>query len=291
MKSSNEAACLQGSAAPRVDGYAGALALREREARKQIDVTSGSEASEILATHGFLKLLRTTDGPSVSPVAGLVPIDEPDTDGVNIVAVHEPGALYEFAKRALDIVVGILALIFLLPVIALVSAAIVIEDGGPVLYWQMRTGKNGREFKFYKLRSMVRNADDRKFSLSAANEANGPIFKIQNDPRITRVGRFIRRYSLDELPQLISVISGDMTLVGPRPLYAPEAAQCNARQWNRHLVKPGLLCLREVCGRSRLSFERWMELDLIYLRTRSMTTDLRILLRAIPAVLGSDGAY
>jgi lipopolysaccharide/colanic/teichoic acid biosynthesis glycosyltransferase len=207
------------------------------------------------------------------------------------VPIAEPGVVYHILKRIADIAIASVGLLILFPVIAIIAAAIYLEDRAPVIYYQMRTGKGGREFRFYKFRSMVSNADALKAELTAVNEANGPIFKIKNDPRITRVGRFIRRFSLDELPQLINVLRGDMTVVGPRPLYAPEANCCTPRQWQRHSVPCGLFCLREVSGRSQLSFEQWMELDLTYVRTRSIRTDLSIFFRVLPAVFSSDGAY
>lgn len=201
------------------------------------------------------------------------------------------GRTYHFAKRLLDIIISLSAITILLPVMLAVAVAIVIEDGAPIVYHQLRAGKGGRPFRFFKFRSMVRNADKVKAQLEQHNEASGPIFKMRNDPRITKVGRFIRKTSLDELPQLLSVLRGDMTVVGPRPLYAPEAAKLDARHSGRHQVQPGLLCLREVCGRSELTFDQWMELDLVYVASRSLRTDLTIILRAIPAILSSHGAY
>jgi len=164
-------------------------------------------------------------------------------------------------------------------------------SSGPALYWQERTGKNGKTFRFYKFRSMVRNADEIKRALAEENEATGPIFKMRNDPRITRTGRILRRYSLDELPQLINILHGQMSIVGPRPLPVREAAQCTPQQFERHKVSPGLLCYREVTGRSNLTFEQWMNSDLEYLKRRGSLTDLSILARAVPAVLRADGAF
>jgi lipopolysaccharide/colanic/teichoic acid biosynthesis glycosyltransferase len=198
---------------------------------------------------------------------------------------------YHSLKRFLDIVIASSAILILLPIMIAVALAIAIEDGRPFVYHQLRTGRFGQSFRFYKFRSMVRNADKVKAELQAHNEASGPIFKMKNDPRVTRTGRFIRRTSLDELPQFFSVLRGEMSLIGPRPLYAPEASKLDVRHGQRHKVQPGLLCLREVCGRSELTFEQWMELDLIYVESQSLRTDLTIMLRAIPAILSSHGAY
>ncbi|MGO8670407.1 MAG: sugar transferase [Capsulimonadaceae bacterium] len=198
---------------------------------------------------------------------------------------------YNIFKRIVDIVLSVAALLVLfLPILA-ISVAIYLEDGGPVVYSQWRTGRHGRDFRFYKFRSMVKNADEVKAQLQAQNEASGPIFKIKNDPRVTRIGRFIRRTSLDELPQFLNVLRGEMSIIGPRPLYSPEADKLNRRHSQRHNVQPGLFCLREVCGRSELTFDQWMELDLIYVGTRSTRTDLTVLLRAIPKILRAHGAY
>jgi len=194
-------------------------------------------------------------------------------------------------KRAGDFCMAALAVGLLSPVFALVALAVWAEDRGPVLYAQRRVGKDGRTFRFLKFRSMVTNADALKDRLADRNEAAGPIFKMRHDPRVTRVGRVLRRYSLDELPQLFSVLRGDMSLVGPRPHLPREVDSYLPHQRRRLSVQPGLLCLREVSGRSDLSFERWMELDLHYIDNRSALLDLRILCRALPAVLRGDGAY
>jgi lipopolysaccharide/colanic/teichoic acid biosynthesis glycosyltransferase len=204
---------------------------------------------------------------------------------------EEPGVAYETVKRSLDVVLASAALFCLFPVFLIVAVAIYLEDPGPIFYFQERVGKNGTHFKFFKFRSMVRNADEIKAQLAARNEAVGPIFKMKNDPRITRVGRFIRRYSLDELPQLMNVLRGDMSLVGPRPHLPKEVAVYTPRQADRLKVQPGLLCFREVFGRSKMDFEQWVELDLLYIEHRSLWTDLRILLRTIPAVVSAEGAY
>ena len=200
-------------------------------------------------------------------------------------------AAYQVAKRLLDIFVAAAALVIFFPVFAVIAVMIVASDGGSVLYHQPRMGRDGRSFRFYKFRSMVRDADAIKAALHEHNEAEGPIFKMRNDPRVTRVGRVLRKYSLDELPQLISVVRGDMSLIGPRPMIVSEAMMCDSRQWQRHRVRPGLLCLREICGRSGLSFSEWVEMDLLYVACQSFHTDIRILFSSIPEILHSDHAY
>lgn len=202
-----------------------------------------------------------------------------------------PTPLYRFCKRAFDFVVSSVLLVLLCPVLLLVGFCVFLEDRGPVLYYQTRVGKNGRHFRFYKFRSMVRDADALKEKIASLNEAAGPVFKIKNDPRVTRCGRILRRTSLDELPQLVNVLRGEMTLVGPRPHLPREVEMYEDWHFDRQNVEPGLLCLREVLGRSHLSFDQWVAYDLLYIRNRSVRTDLWILMRLIPAVLKADGAY
>jgi lipopolysaccharide/colanic/teichoic acid biosynthesis glycosyltransferase len=206
-------------------------------------------------------------------------------------------AAYLANKRALDVLAALLFLVLFAPVLLLIAFLIYLEEGGPVLYSHDRVGQNGRLFRFYKFRSMVINADALKAELTHQNEADGPIFKIKDDPRITRVGRVLRKYSLDELPQFVNVLRGDMSLVGPRPHLPREIEECERKEsfpggypWARLSVPPGLICLREVTGRSNLSFTRWLELDLLYVQRRSLLLDTAILLRAIPAILRGDGA-
>jgi lipopolysaccharide/colanic/teichoic acid biosynthesis glycosyltransferase len=210
---------------------------------------------------------------------------------LDVLPSTSPGLTYAIAKRSLDLCLASLALLLLLPFFVLIAIAIFAEDRGPILFYQTRIGKDGRPFRFFKFRSMVRDAETLQRNLSARNEASGPIFKMRRDPRITRVGRWLRKYSVDELPQFINVLRGDMSLVGPRPHLPCEVERYSAYQRQRLQVQSGMICLREVCGRSELSFERWIELDLVYIQHRSFGTDLRILLKAIPAVLGGDGAY
>ena len=204
---------------------------------------------------------------------------------------NEANRFYLAAKRSGDVIAAAGALVVLLPVLATIALMIRAEGRGPVLYSQERVGRNGRRFKFYKFRSMVLNADAIKAQYMKFNEASGPIFKMKNDPRVTAVGRVLRRYSLDELPQFWNVLIGDMSLVGPRPHLPSEVAQYQQGQQARLLVQPGLICLREVSGRSHLSFEQWVEMDLAYIQSQSFKADLNILLKAVPAILKADGAF
>ena len=199
--------------------------------------------------------------------------------------------IYEFLKRAMDIICSGLAILVLSPVL-LVLAIAVKSDGGPALYSQVRLGKDGKKFRIFKFRSMCVNADSPEMleKLAKLNEMDGPAFKIKNDPRITKVGRFIRRTSLDELPQLFNIFLGDMTIVGPRPPLESEVAQYTDYQRQRLLVKQGLTCYWQCSGRNNINFEEWVELDLKYIRERSLWTDIKIIFKTIPAVLRGDGA-
>ena len=201
----------------------------------------------------------------------------------------KPG--YEFAKRAFDIVMSFLALVILSPVFLAVSIAIHLEDGGNVIYSSIRLTKNGREFKMYKFRSMCMDAEQKLDSLMSLNEMNGPAFKIAEDPRITKVGKFIRKTSIDELPQLVNILKGDMSIIGPRPPLPREVEQYTPYQMHRLDVKTGLACYHECEGRSdNHDFDQWVEADLRYIRERSMRTDLKIIFMTIKVVLTGKGA-
>jgi exopolysaccharide biosynthesis polyprenyl glycosylphosphotransferase len=196
-----------------------------------------------------------------------------------------------FLKKILDVVMSGAILIILSPLFAILAFLIKIDNPGRVFYVSPRAGRKGKVFNFYKFRSMHQDADKEKESLRHISEVKGPIFKIRNDPRITRLGRILRRYSLDELPQLINVLKGDMSFVGPRPLPVDESNKCEAWQLRRLEVRPGLACLAQVRGRSDISFYKWMKLDLWYLDNWSLGLDLQILFWMIPAVLKRRGAY
>jgi lipopolysaccharide/colanic/teichoic acid biosynthesis glycosyltransferase len=200
--------------------------------------------------------------------------------------------LYLSAKRCLDASLAALGLLALLPLFPLLALAIRIDSKGPVLFSQTRVGQGGREFRCWKLRSMYVDAEARKQELIEQNEmAGGVTFKMKRDPRITRIGRFIRKASIDEFPQLWNVLIGDMSLVGPRPAVPGEVAKYTPYERGRLAVKPGITCLWQVSGRSDLPFEQQVALDIDYARRRSIGLDIDILLRTIPAVLFARGAY
>jgi exopolysaccharide biosynthesis polyprenyl glycosylphosphotransferase len=203
----------------------------------------------------------------------------------------DEGAYLRAGKRLVDVLGAALALLVLAPVILVLAIIIRLTTHGPVFYRSKRIGRGGREFTFYKLRSMVKDAHARRDHLTHLNEADGPVFKIARDPRITPIGRFMRSTSLDEVPQFWNVLRGDMSLVGPRPPIPEEVAQYEPWQLRRLDVRPGLTCLWQISGRSRIGFHEWMRLDLEYIRHRSLKLDLKILLRTIPAVLSREGAY
>ena len=193
-------------------------------------------------------------------------------------------------KRLIDIAASSVALIILSPLLLGVAAAIKISSPGPVLFKQKRVGLHHTTFNLLKFRSMVVDAEALKDKLMTTNEQTGPVFKMKNDPRITAIGRFIRKYSIDELPQLINILRGDMTIVGPRPALHKEVAQYKAWQRRRLSVRPGLTCYWQVSGRNSIGFEEWMRLDLRYVDNWSLAVDMQLILQTFPAVLAGRGA-
>lgn len=198
---------------------------------------------------------------------------------------------YAITKRLIDVLGAGTALLMLAVPMLLTALAIRLESRGPALFYQYRLGEHGIPFRFYKFRSMVQNAEEARAELLQSNEAVGPIFKIRRDPRVTRVGRWIRKTSLDETPQLFHVLQGKMSLVGPRPPLPEEVENYEPWQRERLAVRPGLTCIWQISGRSDIPFERWVELDIVYVRTRSLLLDFKILLLTLPAVLSGRGAY
>ncbi|MEM7127654.1 MAG: sugar transferase [Chloroflexota bacterium] len=204
----------------------------------------------------------------------------------SIYAKSEP-----YFKRYLDLMIASFALIGLLPVLILTAIAVKLESPGPIIFRQTRVGKRGKLFTCYKFRSMSVDAEARKAELMAQNEADGPVFKMQNDPRITLVGAVIRKLSIDELPQLVNVLRGDMSIVGPRPSLPQEVEQYKFHQLRRLEAIPGLTGLQQVSGRSNLDFEQWIHLDLQYIAEQNIWCDIWIICKTVPAVLLSRGAY
>lgn len=199
--------------------------------------------------------------------------------------------VYRFFKRALDIVASVIGLIVLSPVFLIVSLAIKAEDRGPIFYSQVRLGKGQRPFKMYKFRSMIVDADKKLEKLLKQNEVEGAMFKMKDDPRITKIGKFIRKHSLDELPQLWNVLLGDMSLVGPRPPLEREVADYSERDKQRLIVKPGCTGLWQVTARNDVDFSGMVDIDIQYIEKSSLIFDVIILLKTIGIVFKPNGAY
>ena len=197
-----------------------------------------------------------------------------------------------FLKRALDVIVAAAALVALSPLLLLTILLIKLEDGGPLFFKQTRIGLRGRPFGMWKFRSMVVNADALKEKLLSQNEMKGGVtFKMKDDQRITKVGKWIRKFSVDELPQLVNVLNGEMSLVGPRPPVPREVAEYSVEDRQRFFVKPGLTCFWQVGGRSEIDFAGQVRLDIDYIRSESVWLDCKLLLKTVPAVLFGKGAY
>lgn len=203
---------------------------------------------------------------------------------------HQYG--YRTIKRIFDFVAALLAVIILSPLFLIIAIAIKINDPhGPVFYTQERVGKDGRRFRMFKFRSMVTNADELLEKLKQQNEIKGAMFKMKNDPRITTVGRFIRKYSLDELPQLLNVVGGSMSIVGPRPPLPYEVEQYTEYDKQRLMVKPGATGMWQVGGRNALNFDQMVELDLTYINERSIWLDLKIMFETVKVMIKPNAAY
>jgi lipopolysaccharide/colanic/teichoic acid biosynthesis glycosyltransferase len=206
-------------------------------------------------------------------------------------ALREVPEYWMTSKRAIDVLVGSSALILTAPIVVLAALAIVCVTGGTPFFAQERVGMHGRRFKMYKLRTMVAGAHAMRQSVMHLNEVDGPVFKIRNDPRLHPLGRFLRRTSIDELPNLINVVLGEMSLVGPRPPLPSEVEHYDAFARRRLSVPQGVTCLWQINGRSDVSFEHWMELDNRYVDEWTPLSDLLIVAKTIPAVLRKDGAH
>lgn len=206
------------------------------------------------------------------------------------VSVREKRVLYGITKRTIDIIASLVGLVILSPLLLVIAILIKLESKGPIVFSQKRIGLDGKAFNMYKLRSMVVNAEELKRKLAAENEMSGPMFKMKNDPRITKIGRFIRKTSVDELPQLINILKGDMSLVGPRPSLPNEVKEFDSWMMRRLEVKPGLTCIWQVSGRNNIDFEDWMKLDIKYVEERSLLLDIKLIFKTFFVLFGDENA-
>ncbi|MBU3103149.1 sugar transferase [Clostridium gasigenes] len=206
------------------------------------------------------------------------------------ISYKRTGSFYRYSKRILDILGALSGLILLSPILIVVGMLIKLESKGAIIFAQKRVGLNGKEFKMYKLRSMVANAEQIKEKLKSENEMSGPMFKMKNDPRITKVGKFIRKTSIDELPQLFNVIKGDMSLVGPRPSLPNEVKEFEPWMMKRFEIKPGLTCYWQVSGRNNIDFENWMRLDIKYVEDKNFWLDIKLIFKTMFVLFGDENA-
>lgn len=213
-----------------------------------------------------------------------------DTHFIQIYKKYKKSIIYEILKRTLDIIVSLISLIILSPILLIVALLVKADSKGPVIFSQPRVGKNGKIFKMYKFRSMVENAEDILRELKSKNEMSGPMFKIKHDPRVTRIGRFIRKTSLDELPQFINVLKGDMSLVGPRPNLPREVKQFDKWMLDKLVVRPGLTCFWQVMGRNSIGFIEWMKLDIKYVEERNLILDIVLIIKTFRVLFGDKTA-
>lgn len=197
---------------------------------------------------------------------------------------------YCFLKRTMDVICSLAGIMILSPIFLIVTLLIRLESKGSPIFSQDRVGKNGKIFKMYKFRSMVANAEELKDKLCDKNEMDGPMFKMKEDPRVTKVGKFIRKTSIDELPQLINILKGDMSLVGPRPSLPKEVVEFEDWMMERLKVKPGLTCYWQVSGRSDIDFKDWMKLDVKYVRERNTLVDIKLVIKTFGVFLGDEHA-
>lgn len=198
---------------------------------------------------------------------------------------------YLILKRIIDIIGSIIGIVLVSPVLLVTAVLIKLESKGRIFFSQTRVGLHGKEFKIYKFRSMVDGAEALRKSIEHKNEMSGPMFKVRGDPRITKIGRFIRKTSIDELPQLISVLKGEMSLVGPRPSLPSEVEKFESWMLKRLEVKPGITCYWQVSGRNNICFEDWMKLDIDYVNHRNMQLDIKLIFKTIILLFGDKNAY
>ena len=258
----------------------------------------GAELREVAAHAECVVHARfSVPGAAANPSTDFLPVHEAPSSRPPLqreeVAVFEVPCRevpYATAKRLLDLVFACSLLGLAAPIMLLAALLVKLTSPGPVFFKQIRVGRGGKQFWCYKFRSMCVDAEAKKAALMHLNEASGPVFKIKRDPRLTPVGGILRKLSIDELPQLWNILRGDMSVVGPRPPLPAEVAQYGVRELGRLAVHPGLTCLWQINGRSNIPFERWMELDLIYIDTMSLRNDIKIVCRTVPTVLFGLGA-
>jgi len=209
---------------------------------------------------------------------------------VDIVNEYKKNVGYFIIKKIIDVIGSLCGILLLSPVMIVVAICIKLDSKGPVFFGQNRVGQDGKPFKMYKFRSMCTNAECLLEELRGKNEMSGPMFKMKEDPRVTKVGRFIRNTSIDELPQLFNILNGEMSIVGPRPSLPKEVAQFTSFQKQRLIAKPGLTCYWQVSGRSDVDFEEWMEMDIEYLMNRSTFVDIGLIFKTVGVLFGDKGA-
>ncbi|WP_418223320.1 sugar transferase [Clostridium isatidis] len=214
-----------------------------------------------------------------------------NTEQSVVINKKENKVVYNFIKRTIDIIGSLCGLILLSPLLLVMGVLIKLDSKGPIIFAQKRVGLNGKQFKMYKFRSMIVNAEELKDKLKENNEMSGPMFKMKDDPRITKVGKFIRKTSIDELPQLINVLKGEMSLVGPRPSLPKEVEAFDLWMLKRLEVKPGLTCYWQVSGRNSIDFENWMKLDIKYVNDRSLLLDIKLIFKTFFVLFGDKNAY
>lgn len=255
--------------------------------------TDGVWATEVKSLLRFCQTTGLTW--RLAPDCFGIPADRSAVDYVGDVATYAMAGGFGprrllWVKRGIDLLGASVGLLLLAPLMLAIATAIVITGGRPILFRQVRVGVNGRVFHMFKFRSMVKNAEAIRTQLAAQNEQTGPVFKMKKDPRITPVGRFLRRYSLDELPQLFNVLRGDMSLVGPRPPIPSEVMQYDWWQRRRLSVRPGLTCTWQVSGRNAIGFDQWMEMDLAYIDGWNLALDIKIMAKTVKEVMRGGGA-
>ena len=209
---------------------------------------------------------------------------------LGVAPAYEKAQAYFIIKRVIDIIGSLVGIFLLGPVMIVVGIWVKLDSKGPIFFRQERVGQEGKKFKMYKFRSMCSDAEDLLHKLQDRNQMAGPMFKLKDDPRVTKIGRFIRKTSLDELPQLFNIIKGEMSLVGPRPSLPKEVAQFTSFQKQRLVAKPGLTCYWQVGGRSNTSFEEWMEMDVEYIEERNTWIDITLIFKTVGVLFGDEGA-